>query len=166
MRILHITDLHLTDAGTTLTEYWAGLVLEMRQKVDAVVVSGDITQNAETGKHNYDEVVRFLSEEVMTVLAKQERRRVIVVPGNHDVDWSTDIGTPIPEEAPLRARATGSTLPRRSGATYATRVAPTPGDSSECKRTAAESPTRAKPSIRSRRAGREWPRGSDARTHA
>lgn len=91
MKILHITDLHLTEPGPKLPAFWAGLK-DLIGKVDAVIVSGDLTQEARTARHNYNEVSQFLTDEVMQVLTVKEKRRIIIVPGNHDVDWTAPIG--------------------------------------------------------------------------
>lgn len=99
MKILHLTDLHLTEGGQGLSSFWAGLK-DLVGEVDAVVVSGDLTQDASSAKHNYQEVSRFLHDHVMPVLKVRERRRIVVVPGNHDVDWTAEIGTPRPCDDP------------------------------------------------------------------
>jgi calcineurin-like phosphoesterase family protein len=106
--ILHISDLHRTP-GEALSnaELWDTLSQDIRygypdtnkvlkvneprlpdlgqgDKIDIVVVSGDLTQRATTAE--YDEVKEFLNLIVDSLLDK-DRSRLVLVPGNHDVDW-------------------------------------------------------------------------------
>jgi 3',5'-cyclic AMP phosphodiesterase CpdA len=112
--ILHLTDLHLggkPDDGlvddykaeiipmaerisrrrllqTTLAAISRSLE-ESGEKLDAVVVSGDITyQNDPTGFEALETVLGTLGKQLPAAEA------VLVVPGNHDVTWSTPASTP------------------------------------------------------------------------
>ena len=52
-------------------------------QIDYLVISGDI---AHTGtKEEYAEALKFIDE--LTVKLKIDRRRIVLVPGNHDMDW-------------------------------------------------------------------------------
>ena len=61
---------------------------------DAIVVSGDIVQGAasndnsadQTIREQYDEAQEFLAD-LATELIDSDRSKVVVVPGNHDVNW-------------------------------------------------------------------------------
>lgn len=94
MNILHITDLHVTDANQTLATLWNGPqeFLDGHQ-FDAIVVSGDLTQGAKRAE--YKALSEFTETRLMPLLAKDKREpsRVIFVPGNHDVDWALEVGT-------------------------------------------------------------------------
>lgn len=89
MRILHLTDLHLTEVRVTLDDLWAGAERALRgqRPFDFVVISGDLTQSAKP--EEYDSVLAFLAHELASDLVRDgDRRRVVIVPGNHDVDRS------------------------------------------------------------------------------
>ncbi|MFZ6008891.1 MAG: metallophosphoesterase family protein [Bacteroidota bacterium] len=90
MDILHLSDLHIVD-GSTLESHWrqAGESLG-DHKFDFIVVSGDLTQSAEP--EEYSKVHSFLVDTLMTDHLKPvndtlDRARVIIVPGNHDINW-------------------------------------------------------------------------------
>lgn len=109
--ILHLSDLHLgdttvwerrtddkvglvpADENTRLSVLETSLLAVKRHvetsgyDIDAVVVSGDITsQYDQNGFHRFGELLDKVQ------LAPPDR--TIVVPGNHDVDWGSDPGTP------------------------------------------------------------------------
>jgi 3',5'-cyclic AMP phosphodiesterase CpdA len=107
--ILHISDLHRTpedkienlDLWNTLyDDIWYGYkntnkVLTDKEpplpdlpqdKIDIVIVSGDLTHEAATAE--YDEVKDFLNHIVDSFLNK-DRSRLVLVPGNHDVAWGS-----------------------------------------------------------------------------
>jgi Calcineurin-like phosphoesterase len=93
MRILHISDLHITTPGETLESVWGGpgAVLSTEgAQFDFVVVSGDLSQHA--GEGEYLNLLRFANDHLVPLVHPKERERVIFVPGNHDVDWETEIG--------------------------------------------------------------------------
>ncbi|MRG90807.1 metallophosphoesterase [Polyangium spumosum] len=94
IRILHLSDLHLHEGDdpevllqpllTDLRDRVEGLALE---KLDFVVVSGDLSSRASPGE--LEAARHFLSRlaEAMGLTAD----RCIVVPGNHDLDWDTEV---------------------------------------------------------------------------
>ncbi|MDI3285235.1 metallophosphoesterase [Polyangium sp. 15x6] len=94
IRILHLSDLHLHEGDdpetllqpllTDLRDRVEGLALE---KLDFVVVSGDLSNRASPGE--LEAARHFLSRlaEAMSLTAE----RCIVVPGNHDLDWDTEV---------------------------------------------------------------------------
>ncbi len=93
MRILHISDLHVTSPGETLETVWGGpgAVLSTEgAQFDFVVVSGDLSQHA--GEAEYVNLLRFANDHLVPLVHPKERERVIFVPGNHDVDWEADVG--------------------------------------------------------------------------
>jgi len=109
--ILHLSDLHLGagDAWERRTDDKSGIIpaaensrlavitstlrsikasLESKgETLDAVIVSGDVTsRNDASGFERFRELVREVD------LAPNGD--IVVVPGNHDVDWASDPGTP------------------------------------------------------------------------
>ncbi|MEZ4452169.1 MAG: metallophosphoesterase [Nannocystaceae bacterium] len=99
MRVLHLSDLHRGGAET-LKAIWGGpqaairKLPEAEQRFDVIIVSGDLSEAARAGE--YDELLEFTHTILLGYLREPEdRRRVIFVPGNHDVDWSADLGAPL-----------------------------------------------------------------------
>lgn len=94
--ILHISDTHFQctddfDADikmTTLLEYLSGLA-EKELAPAAVVFSGDV---AFSGKTDEYEIAGKFFDQVLKAFRVEDRKRLFVVPGNHDVDW--DLITP------------------------------------------------------------------------
>lgn len=108
--ILHLSDLHRTPGHeVTNNNLWKELRRDINTefkktnsilgrneprlpedgKIDLIIVSGDITQKATEAE--YDEAANFLSLLVDNLL-DGEKNRLILVPGNHDVDWSYSKG--------------------------------------------------------------------------
>ncbi len=107
MRILHISDLH-RGGSETLKSIWGGpqsalrKLPEAEQRFDFIVVSGDLSEAA--GSAEYDELLSFSLKTLCTYLHEPEdRRRLIFVPGNHDVNWSADLGAPLQISALLES---------------------------------------------------------------
>src|SRR5262245_57651857 len=96
MYILHLSDLHVTEPGQSLDDVWLhpgqAIGTLHPRPFDFVVVSGDLTQRA--SKHEYDDLLRFAETKLLPLVPGQNRARIIFVPGNHDVDWSAEIGDP------------------------------------------------------------------------
>jgi hypothetical protein len=102
--ILHISDLHRTpNAKISNAELLSALVRDRDsytlgdkpiRRPDAIVVSGDVVQGVPLTAPNgqaslraqYEEADAFLSD-LATELLEGDRSRVIIVPGNHDIDW-------------------------------------------------------------------------------
>lgn len=108
--ILHISDLHRTpEAKLTNDDLWESLrhdiwntyretndtleppdpCLPSPEQIDLVIVSGDLTQQAD--KNEYKEVEAFLNALVDNLL-HGNRKRLVLVPGNHDIDWNYSRG--------------------------------------------------------------------------
>jgi predicted phosphodiesterase len=95
MRILHLSDLHLTEPFKSFEEIWSGPSPKLQQgSFDFIIVSGDLSQAAR--EKEYEELGQFLQRFVMPLLRTPERARVVLVPGNHDVDWSVELGDWLP----------------------------------------------------------------------
>jgi predicted MPP superfamily phosphohydrolase len=121
MRILHLSDLHIqtkADAETFFTSLFVDLTkdLELRA-LDAVIVTGDITMRASAPE--FDAALRFLSD-----IRKEfgvSDAAMIVVPGNHDVDWAASIAAMKSVRSTAAARNPDSIPdPKRPGKAYLT----------------------------------------------
>lgn len=103
--ILHISDIHKAPG----VEY-ASLFQSMRRDFEYyteneyilapsfVVVSGDLIQGAYTDdeiRQQYDNVALFLSD-ICHFFLKGDRKRLIIVPGNHDVNRNATMASMIP----------------------------------------------------------------------
>ncbi|HEY0193575.1 MAG TPA: metallophosphoesterase [Kofleriaceae bacterium] len=93
MKILHLSDLHVTHDGRELNQLWGRARPAMaHQRFDFVVISGDLTQRASAGE--YAKLKRFLEQEIEPMVLgnrDQVKTRIVIVPGNHDVDWSAEV---------------------------------------------------------------------------
>lgn len=106
LRLLHLSDLHRTgDDPLTNSELLNGIGLDLGQmaqlgddftKPDAIVVSGDLVQGVSSSsptpeeelERQNQEALRFLSDLADSFVAG-DRARVIILPGNHDVERAT-----------------------------------------------------------------------------
>lgn len=104
--ILHITDLHRAKRDPiSNAELISALMTDWRRyssehppisKPEAIVVSGDIIQGVGLGAADfeseisaqYDVAYEFLVDLTNRLLGG-DRAKVVIVPGNHDVDWNT-----------------------------------------------------------------------------
>ncbi|HET9626957.1 MAG TPA: metallophosphoesterase [Kofleriaceae bacterium] len=93
MKILHLSDLHVTHDGKELNQLWGRARHAMAgQRFDFVVISGDLTQRAAAAE--YGKLKRFLEQEIEPLVLGDRataKTRIVIVPGNHDVDWSADV---------------------------------------------------------------------------
>jgi 3',5'-cyclic AMP phosphodiesterase CpdA len=136
LRILHLTDLHLSSVNNdqvfddyksdlvppaernTRTSLLRNTLKELGQKLrrdkktlDALVVTGDITvANADDG---FEQLERLLSQ---LGTSRPPPERIVVIPGNHDVTWYTPPSTEKRYEKFLRyVRAKGYVTPLLDG---------------------------------------------------
>jgi 3',5'-cyclic AMP phosphodiesterase CpdA len=109
MDILHLSDLHLHEDSPQLSldTLWSapGAALDRAgARFDAIVVSGDLTRRAQ--RLEYDQLLRFSRRTLIPLLRDglpgPKEKRVIFVPGNHDVDWTAPIVGDPSEPAALR----------------------------------------------------------------
>ena len=104
--ILHISDLHRSPHDPiTNDELISALVGDRERYIheypavpvpDAIVVSGDIIQGVPLGVGRFEEhlaeqyaVAEAFLDELVRRFLGGDRTRLIMVPGNHDVDWNT-----------------------------------------------------------------------------
>jgi len=101
--LLHISDLHRTTAprlgnDELLTAIFSDAKRWEQEGIprpDLIIVSGDLVQGAPIGHPDSDsevasqyvEVAAFL-QQLTDVLVGSDKSKVIIVPGNHDVDWA------------------------------------------------------------------------------
>src|SRR6476661_6781877 len=87
MRILHLSDLHFgtkANANNWYSQLADDLVNELSCKtIEFLVLSGDIANKATPGE--YSAAVSFLA--ALTAEFKIDKTKIIIVPGNHDVNW-------------------------------------------------------------------------------
>jgi hypothetical protein len=94
MRILHLSDLHLTGQFKSFEDIWSGPSPHLKPgSFNFVILSGDLSQRS--APDEYKQLSTFLESSVMPLLVKPEPARLVMVPGNHDVDWGATIGTPL-----------------------------------------------------------------------
>ncbi len=96
LRILHLSDLHIgaKDSPDTLLQ---PLVADLKdpddglglERLDYLVISGDITNRATP--EEFEQATRFVSALIQRFGVTSER--CIIVPGNHDLHWGTDVYT-------------------------------------------------------------------------
>lgn len=103
--ILHISDLHRSPHDPISNDELISALVSDRDRYiqedppisvpEAIVVSGDIVQGVPLGANDYETNLanqystaeEFLDELVQRFL-EGDRSRVIIVPGNHDIDWN------------------------------------------------------------------------------
>jgi len=104
--ILHISDLHRSPTDPISNDELVSALIGDRARYineepqvrapDAIIVSGDIIQGVPLGTSNYAvELAQqyataeaFLDELTNRILGG-DRSRVVIIPGNHDIDWNT-----------------------------------------------------------------------------
>ncbi|MFE7792515.1 metallophosphoesterase [Streptomyces sp. NPDC057460] len=91
MRVLHISDLHvrqvwLADQNKIINAFLRDLRTRHEQeKIDAVVLSGDIAFSAQNDEFHFAQ--KYLLDPIQEILGI-DRNRIVLAPGNHDVDIS------------------------------------------------------------------------------
>jgi hypothetical protein len=87
MNILHLSDLHfgtLDDAQLWSSQLIEDLQINLRiEKVDALVLSGDITSRSTP--EEYKAAQEFINKFCNSFSLESDR--IIIVPGNHDINW-------------------------------------------------------------------------------
>jgi predicted MPP superfamily phosphohydrolase len=85
-RLLHLSDLHFATMDQAIIWY-SQLAADLREqqveRLDALVVSGDLTNRAEPDEYH---AARLFLEKLMVGFSLSTRQ-VVLVPGNHDVSW-------------------------------------------------------------------------------
>ncbi|WP_224368195.1 metallophosphoesterase [Hyalangium versicolor] len=94
IRILHLSDLHI-GAGEDPISLIQPLAADLRdreeglglERLDYLVISGDLTNRA--SPQEFDAAYEFVSGLIKEF--EFTAQRCIIVPGNHDLDWDTDV---------------------------------------------------------------------------
>jgi 3',5'-cyclic AMP phosphodiesterase CpdA len=103
--ILHISDLHRSHTDPISNDQLRSSLIADRDRFttetpsvpppDAIVISGDLIQGVPLGEPHYSARLAEqyeVASEFLTTLCDQyvdgDRTRVVLVPGNHDVDWN------------------------------------------------------------------------------
>jgi predicted phosphodiesterase len=96
MRLLHLSDLHVTDDQQTLHSIGTSILGTIDgEKFDFIIVSGDLSQKAQAAE--YVKLRTFTRNFLSTLLREPDDiHRIIFVPGNHDVDWEKPVMKHIP----------------------------------------------------------------------
>ena len=106
--ILHISDLHRsTQEPVDNNSLLAGLLADRDRYAgetpripppDAIVVSGDLIQGARIGDRNWQQSIEdqyTVADNFLTALCErflnEDRSRMVLIPGNHDVCWNTSL---------------------------------------------------------------------------
>lgn len=120
MRILHLSDLHF-GADTDPIEMFQPLVQDIRDpeselgfsELDYLVISGDLTRRGQ--RSEFERVHRFLEKLLESFGISPER--TLIVPGNHDLSWETEVYDWVPERK-VREAALKRSSWRREGTGY------------------------------------------------
>lgn len=105
LTIVHLSDLHfgprhgfVDDKDIAREKYPLSLsraiigdLRELGIKADFIVISGDLTSAARA--YEFNQCERFL-DSLLGCLAVRSNKRIIIVPGNHDMLWENPDGTP------------------------------------------------------------------------
>ncbi len=105
--ILHISDLHKNDGDDfknlfqKMVEDCDRYVKQGIEKPNIIVVSGDLIRGGQPDeiRRQYVEAKDFL-EDLTDFFLTKDKSRIVIVPGNHDVDWNVTKGlmTPLPND--------------------------------------------------------------------
>lgn len=106
LSILHISDLHRSPEDPISNEELVSALLHDRDRYvgetpsiaapNAIVVSGDLIEGVRLGTEDFESRIEeqySVAEDLLSDLVARfldgDRSKLIVVPGNHDVDWNT-----------------------------------------------------------------------------
>jgi 3',5'-cyclic AMP phosphodiesterase CpdA len=101
-RHIHISDLHRSPHDPISNAELVSALISDRERYlhespciaepNAIVVSGDIIQGVPLGADDHEVKLTAqyaVAEELLDELVRRYRSRLIMIPGNHDVDWNT-----------------------------------------------------------------------------
>ncbi|PWR70428.1 metallophosphoesterase family protein [Methanospirillum lacunae] len=98
--ILHLSDLHIDDAGqadTYRTRLESDLKQELKiEKLDYLVISGDFSNTSVESEYS---VAAEMIEKIITEF-RLDKSRVVIVPGNHDLNWDLADESYTPKRTP------------------------------------------------------------------
>lgn len=101
--ILHISDLHKNE-GDDFKNLFQKMVDDCDryvkhgvEKPNIIVVSGDLIRGGKPDeiRQQYTEAKSFI-EDLTDFFLSKDKRRIVIVPGNHDVDWNVTKGLMVP----------------------------------------------------------------------
>lgn len=115
LSILHISDLHRSPRDPISNEELVSALVSDRDRYvsedppvaapEAIVLSGDLIHGVGLGADGYEsalaaqyEVAAAFLDELVRRFLDGDRSRVVIVPGNHDVDWNTAFAAMTPVE--------------------------------------------------------------------
>ncbi len=124
--IMHISDIHRSPRDSISNDELVSALINDRDHYihedprikppEAIIVSGDIIQGVPLGTERYSEaiadqyaVAEAFFDELVRRLLDGDRSRLIMVPGNHDIDWNTAFAAlePVPDDqVPPRIEST------------------------------------------------------------
>src|SRR5437764_891905 len=104
--ILHVSDIHRSPTDPIGNDELISTLVADRDAYrtesprvpapDAIVVSGDLVYGARLGDRDFERTLRDQYDDALEFLDRLaqrfvdgDRSRVVLVPGNHDVDWNT-----------------------------------------------------------------------------
>ena len=113
---MHISDLHRSPEDPISNEELVSALLHDRDRYvkeepaipapQAIVVSGDLIEGVRVGTADFAKrieeqysVAEDLLNELTTRFLDGDRSRLVMVPGNHDVDWNTAFAALVPVDA-------------------------------------------------------------------
>jgi UDP-2,3-diacylglucosamine pyrophosphatase LpxH len=113
---MHISDLHRTDTRhNSNAELLSGLIKDADQfthqspaisRPDAIIVTGDLVQGLPLDSSDYPKLLEDQYNTALSLLVELanrfvggDRTKVIIIPGNHDVDWNMAFRAMVPVDS-------------------------------------------------------------------
>ena len=129
--ILHISDLHRSPHDLISNDELISALVNDRDRYineepripspEAIVVSGDIIQGVKLGEPDFEamltkqyEVAEEFLDELVSRFLDGDRSRLILIPGNHDIDWNTAFASLEPVEQENRPDNLASLLSKET----------------------------------------------------
>lgn len=119
LRILHLTDLHISENVAKQMDKFLRILEERDLNVDLLAITGDVIQasnSAGTMEERYQQAARFIRQIATKLWANNNhvrtdwRKRIIIVPGNHDYATMNELQS---MSLPGEIRSTGLGYPAR-----------------------------------------------------
>lgn len=124
LRILHLTDLHISEDTEAPMKQFLSLVEKLPHQVDLLAITGDVIQGSDsagTMEDRYRQAARFIRQIAAKLWSTKGEndeklvrtdwfKRILIVPGNHDYATMNDLQS---MSLPGEPRATGLGYPAR-----------------------------------------------------